>query len=135
MASISTSYAMLQDCARQNTVPFKKFDELQIGSWYKIEKFVLVHSTFGVKLAVRALNTAEYGGCFIINLPERFNLMANAEKVTQLNADEDKGYMYYGGKDILRKNRILISFEKHQLDAELLIKSEEGVQQSMDVPY
>lgn len=134
MSTMSAAFSMLQDCALQNTVPFKRFDDLQTGSWYRIEKFMLIHSSFGTKLAVRIKNTAAYGGRFIINLPDRFIVMAEQEKVDQLNADEDKGYMYYGGKDFSRKNRILVSFEKHQVNAELFAKAEEA-QESVDVLY
>lgn len=132
--ALCATYVILQDCAHQNTVAFKRFDDLPIGSWYLIEKFILIHSPFGVKLAVRVKNKVEYGGCFIINLPDRFKLMAEQGKIDELNAEEDMGYMHYGGKDYARKNHILISFEKHLHNSELLAK-DEAAQESIDDPY
>lgn len=132
--SLISAYVMLQDCARQNSVPFRKFEDLEIGRWYGIDKFILIHSPFGMKIAVRIKNTAEYGGCFMINLPDRFKVMASQEKVDELNAEEDKGYMYYGGKDFSRKNRIIVGFEKQRFNADLQVKAD-IIAESMDVPY
>jgi hypothetical protein len=62
--------------------------------------------------------------------------MANQLKVDELNAAEDKGYMYFGGKDFTKKNRITISFENEQ-HAKNYMQQERDIYNgvSIDVPY
>lgn len=125
------AFNMLQGLARWNTVPFKRFDDLEVGRWYQIDKFLLTNGQFGIKLAARIKNTAEFGGLFVINLPDRFKVMAKPEVLEELNVAADKGYMYYGGKDAFRKNRIILDFSKEQFHQ----SAENGVNESVDVPY
>lgn len=131
----SAAYVMLQECALQNTIPFKRFDDLEVGKCYAIDKYLLIHGPFGTKMAIRASNTNAMGGYFIINLPDRFKAMANQEKVEELNRDENKGFMYYGGKDIGRKNRIIIYFGKEQMVCEQQQEVNDITGEGQDVPY
>lgn len=105
-------YSLLHQCAQQNLIPFKKFDELGIEKCYLIDRFVVLHSPFGVKLGV--IIACEDEGSFILNLPDRFKPMANQNKVDELNSVENKGYLYYGGKERQHKNRIILAFPEKQ---------------------
>lgn len=124
-SKVSPAFTLLQECAEQKLLPFKKFDDLEVGRAYKINRFLLIHSMYGTKLAVESQDSDEYGSCFIICLPDRFRIMANPTRVDQLNATKDKGYMVYGGKNPKQKNRIMIEFPE--------MEAEQNI--SKDVPY
>lgn len=124
-SKVSQVFTLLQECAEQKLLPFKKFDELEPGRSYKINRFMLIHSNYGTKLAIEAQNIDENGGFFILCLPERFNMMANSTRVEQLNSTADKGYMYYVGKNPKQNNRIMIEFTETEAENNM----------SIDVPY
>lgn len=140
LATSSSAYAMLQECARQYMVPFKRFDELEANRWYQVDKYILTHGAFGTKMAVRIKNIAAYGGQCLINLPDRFKFNSTQVIVDELNAEEEKGLMFYGGKDAARKNRINIDFDKHQLNNIVAAAAAQAFHHSteigsIDVPY
>lgn len=126
---------MLQECAIQNTIPFKRFDDLEVGKCYAIDKYLMIHGPFGTKLSIRAINSSAMGGYFIINLPERFKAMATQEKVDELNREENKGFMFYGGKDFGRKNRIILYFGKDEIICEQQQVINDTTGEGQDVPY
>lgn len=111
---MASAFNLLQECShKQYSCTFKKFDDLA-QKLYCIEKYMLINSLFGLKIGVVIKDEVE--GRFIINLPSRFDEMANQSKVDELNKSEDKGFMLYLGKDQSKKDRILLEFvATHQL--------------------
>lgn len=92
---------MLQKAS--NSVPFLKFDDLTVGSRYEIDHFALVDTQYGRRVSVWINED-------ILHLPIRFvKEISTQEQIDALN--ENKYVMIYGGKDLNRKNRILIDFE------------------------
>lgn len=86
-------------------------------------------------MSIRAINSGEMGALFIINLPDRFRAMATQEKVDELNREENKGFMFYGGKDIARKNRIIVYFGKDEISGLQQQENNDNNGEGHDVPY
>lgn len=87
-----------------NAIPFLKFDELEIGHEYPIDRFEWLADT-------------KYGPCVVVYingdmlyLPKRFiKIFKTAEQVEGLN--KVKYVMIYHGKDVILNNRVLLDFE------------------------
>lgn len=92
--------ALLKKAA--TAVPFLKFEDLEIGREYVIERFEL-------------LNDTKFGACIVVYidgdmlyLPKRFVKILKAD-IDNLN--KKNHVLIYGGKDIANSNRIIIDFE------------------------
>lgn len=87
-----------------NAISYLKFDDLEIGRQYSIERFELFSET-------------KYGACIVVYingdmlyLPKRFNkIFKTAEQIENLN--KFKHVLIYNGKDETQGNRVLVDFE------------------------
>lgn len=98
MESINIFKTLKNAC---NGNSYKSFNDLQIGS-YPVDRFELVESKYGVRVAVWIAGSRLY-------LPTRFNIVfSTQEQIDKLN--ETKIELYYGGKDATQRNRIILDF-------------------------
>lgn len=96
------SVALLNKAA--NLIPFIKFDSLEIGREYSIDRFELIADTkFGPSIVV-------YIDGDMLYLPKRFlKIFKTAEQIENLN--KKNHVMTYNGRDPLNSNRILVEFD------------------------
>lgn len=85
------------------TKPYKSFNDLDVGD-YIVERFSYIDTkNFGKRIR---MDFDE----FHMYLPERFNIIAEQNKIDELNAAPK--ILHFEGKDYSQKGKLLISFKE-----------------------
>lgn len=82
--------------------PFKSFKNLPISNDYIIERFDMVHTSFGDRIRI------EMHDCFMF-LPERFSRVLDQDALNKLN--KSSVMMLFKGRDCVNNNRLVLDFE------------------------